>query len=117
MIHLKLWIEVGMKLSLGWESLCAFVPEAGELNVRERERERDGNSGSPPHLYIVRISDAFILLFFLFLCSVLIIGGWRTCLKTKVTLFPSALRERGQGWHNWQQIPERRRGTEALSGG
>ena len=59
------------------------------------ERERDGNSGSPPHLYIVRISDAFILLFFLFLCSVLIIGGWRTCLKTKVTLFPSALRGKG----------------------
>lgn len=28
-----------MKLSLGWESLCAFVPEAGELNVRKREKE------------------------------------------------------------------------------
>lgn len=82
-----------MKLFLGWEILCAFVPEAGELNVRER----DGNSGSPPRLYIVRISDAFILLFFLFLCSMLIIGGWRTCLKTKVTLFPSALRGKGAG--------------------
>ena len=84
-------------LAGGGGRLCAFVPEAGELNVREREKERVRHSGSPPHLYIVRISDAFIFWFFLFLFSMLIIEGWRTCLKTKVTLFPSALRGKGAG--------------------
>lgn len=50
-------------------------------------RERDVIAASSTFVYC-KISDAFILLFFLFLCSMLIIGGWRTCLKTKVTLFP-----------------------------